>query len=110
MKTKPCSGCGEEKPLYEFVIDRRRADGYASVCRSCFSERILATKRGDGGLRFEPEMWHLGCKLCNPNAGPATWYQGPKCKHPDAIEGRALMLGGDRMRIYPEGHPEFVRP
>lgn len=83
-----CTICREELPLEEFVRDSRRPDGYASMCRSCKSERIAAGRRGEKQeVVLEPGWWHKGCADCHEH--PGNWYPGPACKHRGAVQGRA---------------------
>jgi hypothetical protein len=37
--SKRCPDCGNDKPLDEFVTDRRRRDGRGTYCRLCFAVR-----------------------------------------------------------------------
>jgi hypothetical protein len=105
---KVCTGCGRELPLAEFVRDRRREDGYGSLCRTCKSERVAAGKRGERSPRFDPEPWHEGCRRCGEYE--RNGYPGRKCRHPGAVEGALELLGGNRVRFIPEGHELFPSP
>lgn len=35
MKTKVCSKCKQQKPLYDFCIDKKSKDGFGSHCKVC---------------------------------------------------------------------------
>lgn len=35
-ETKECTGCGEAKPLSDYSIDKRRADGHQARCLACY--------------------------------------------------------------------------
>ena len=105
---KVCTGCGKELPLAEFVRDARRVEGHGAHCRACQSERVLAGKRGDRKPRFDPRVFHIGCRLCHEH--PRNAYPGRKCRHRGAEQG-ALRLGrGEHWTFVPEGHPEFPTP
>lgn len=39
-KSKICIRCGEEKPLDDFYIHKRMADGHLNVCKSCVKLRM----------------------------------------------------------------------
>jgi len=38
---KPCSKCGEIKPIFKFSIDKRNLDGRINVCKACRSLEVL---------------------------------------------------------------------
>lgn len=39
-----CTGCGEEKKLDEFFLDRRRAIGVTTACRECMKDENSYSK------------------------------------------------------------------
>lgn len=36
---KPCTICGEAKPVSEFYTEKRNRDGYGSHCKPCYEQR-----------------------------------------------------------------------
>lgn len=49
MFMKHCSGCDQDRPLDDFHLQRRAADGRQAICKSCKRERDRVRYRdGDG--------------------------------------------------------------
>lgn len=57
VDSKPCTSCRATKPLSEFQRSKTKANGYAPVCKACFSEyrnALRAKKEGRPDLDTRP--------------------------------------------------------
>ena len=63
MSTKKCLRCDEEKNVSFFPQDKRRPDGYVTICRKCVSaKRKLAY--GSHSVKKEDITENIPCEGC----------------------------------------------
>jgi len=55
---KWCRDCGQVKPLDEFPIATRKANGHSSYCKPCFAARVVASRIKVHGDRREYHLRH----------------------------------------------------
>lgn len=71
-KSKICIRCGEEKPLDEFYVHKRMADGHLNVCKSCVKLRIGRYRKVKRALKsgkiVRPEYCEVCGKKCRTEA------------------------------------------
>lgn len=77
--SKKCNNCGKEKPLEDFVKDRKCKDGRAGQCKECRQEYIAKWKAKREVATEQTETVQIGktCKKCG-KAKPITEFDKNK--------------------------------
>ncbi len=61
--SKLCISCNLDKPLTNFVKDKRRKDGYGSHCKPCSSKRLE---------KYRKKRKIVTCEICNTEFNPKS--------------------------------------
>jgi hypothetical protein len=48
-QTKVCARCHQERPVSEFAVSNKSADGLQSWCRSCYRQNYIEKEKLGGG-------------------------------------------------------------
>lgn len=77
--SKKCNNCGKEKPLEDFVKDRKCKDGRAGQCKKCRQEYMAKWKAKREAAVEQTETVQIGktCKKCG-KAKPITEFDKNK--------------------------------
>lgn len=94
MSTKPCTQCGEEKPLAEFHRDKRGKGGRRSNCKACQSIRGRALYQADREKRLAYRKAHHAANREEENARVRAY---------DAANREAKLV---RLKAYRDAHQE----
>ena len=70
--TKRCPDCGQDLPLTDFVLNKRRSDGRGTYCRQCFNARSRAHR--------EKLAAEEGRVLRSRREAPKGYKYCPRCK------------------------------
>lgn len=78
---KTCTVCGEQKPLDEFVVNRKAKDGLASRCRPCHRKVTKASAEGTliPSTRYDV-VWPRECPRCKIMKDEEDYPLDPKRK------------------------------
>ena len=78
---KTCTVCGEQKPLDEFVVNRKAKDGLATRCRPCHRKVTKASAEGTliPSTRYDV-VWPRECPRCKIMKDEEDYPLDPKRK------------------------------
>lgn len=59
MGTKVCRRCNLEKPIADFYVHQRMADGHLNICKPCVKNRVRKHRRENDSVReYDRRRYH----------------------------------------------------